>query len=193
MAPRAKPKAKKASASKGKVPSRGTVATLPKQTKGKKRRMGDNSGKIPDEVYERHLAKIDTTGKAMDKAKEAYDQAKGVHQSAFKAAKGDGCDIDAIRLARKLDKQDAGVTQVTYANAARVLNLMGSALGEEQLNLFGSIVEPPPKVDVALQGQQAGKNAEPASNNPYLQGTEDHVIWSENHKVGIEQAKASFQ
>ena len=186
MANRAKPKS-----AKGKVKGK-AIATLPKSAKGK-RRAGHNSGKIPDEVYERHLAKIDTTAKAMDKAKEAYDQAKGVHQSAFKAAKGDGCDIDAIRLARKLDKQDAGVTQVTYANTARVLNLMGSALGEDQLNLFGSIVEPPPKVDVALQGQQAGKNAEPASNNPWPAGTDEFQIWLENHKVGVEQAKASFQ
>ena len=93
MAQRAR--AKKTAKSRGVVKSRGTVAVLPKR-KAKRRGRGDNSGdhSVPDEVYERHLAKIDSTAKAMERAKAEYDQAKGVHQSAFKAAKGDGCDID---------------------------------------------------------------------------------------------------
>lgn len=189
MATRANAKNRKAKT--GKIVSRGKVATLPKsamKAKGKKRGIGHNSGGgIPDEIYERHLAKIDTTAKAMEKAKEAFDQAKGVHQSAYKTAKNDGCDIDAIRLARKLDKQDHGVTQVTYANVARVLNIMGSPLGAEQLDLFGSIVEPSPAVDVALQGQNAGKNGEPMTNNPWPPGSEDFQVWHENWTLGQSQ------
>lgn len=184
MAERARAR-RKAAKTKG---LKGKVATMPKQPRGKKaRRAGHNSGEIPTEIYERHLAKIDTTSKAMEKAKEAFDQAKGVHQSAYKAAKNDGCDTDAIRLARKLDKADHGVTQVTYANVARILNIMGSPLGEEQLNLFGAIENPGPKVDVALQGQSAGKNGEPAENNPHTPGSDDYQVWFENWQLGQAQ------
>lgn len=180
MATRASGKKK----TKGKIPmkgdprkgSRGKVAKV-----AKKRGRGDNSGDhaVPDEVYERHLSKIDSTAKAMEKAKEAYDQAKGVHQSAYKAAKNDGCDIDAIRLARKLDKQDAGVTQVTYANVSRVLNIMGSPLGSQQLDLFGSIAQPEvqAKVDPGAQGLNAGRNGENRGNNPFNPGTPEFEQW----------------
>lgn len=187
MAARANPKKKKAAAAKGRVPSRGTVAKLPKPTKRKKGRRGDNSGdhSVPDEIYERHLAKIDTTSKAMEKAKEAFDQAKGVHQSAYKAAKGDGCDIDAIRLARKLDKQDAGVTQVTYANVSRVLNLIGSPLGSEQMDLFGAIAPAKPAEEApGIRGLKAGEAGLGRDANPYDPGSQAYQAYDEQWLAG---------
>lgn len=192
MAARAKPKAKKKAAS-GKVPSRGKVATLPKRKK--RGRRGDNSGdhSVLDEVYERHLHKINSTEKAMQKAKEEFDQAKGVHQSAYKSAKGDGCDIDAIKLARKLDTQDHGVTQITYANVARVLNLMESPLGSKQLDLFGAIAAAePPKPDPAVEGLKAGKEGAPAENNPHPVGTDDFAAWANSHKRGLKETTEGF-
>lgn len=189
MASRANPK-KKAAAAKGKVPSRGRVATLPKKTKAKKRRRGDNSGdhSVPDEVYERHLAKINSTEKAMQKAKEEFDQAKGVHQSAYKAAKGDGCDIDAIKLARNLDQQDHGVTQITYANVARVLNLLESPLGSAQMDLFGAIVTvDSPKVDPFVRGEADGKAAVDAGDNPYNAGSSEFQRWAEGWAKGQQE------
>lgn len=171
--------------------SRGRVAKT-----SKKRRRGDNSGdhSVPDEIYERHIAKIDTTAKAMEKAKEAFDQAKGVHQSAYKAAKGDGCDIDAIRLARKLDKQDAGVTQITYANVSRVLNLMGSPLGSDQLDLFGAIAGPAvvAKVDPMAQGLRAGRDGENRSNNPFSPGSDDFKTWDDYWITGQSEIVAKM-
>jgi hypothetical protein len=150
-------------------------------------------------VYERHLAKIDSTAKAMEKAKEAYDQAKGVHQSAFKAAKGDGCDIDAIRLARKLDKQDAGVTQITYANVSRVLNIMGSPLGDGQLDLFGAIAQPDKKgddntdgKDAYLLGEQAGKDAVNADANPFTPGSLKFGQWASGWEKGQNANREKF-
>lgn len=196
MAARANPKNKaKAKAAKGRVPSRGTVATLPKKAKNKKRRRGDNSGdhSVPDEVYERHLAKINSTEKAMQKAKEEFDQAKGVHQSAYKAARGDGCDIDAIREARKLDQQDHGVTQIKYANVARVLNIMGSGLGSDQLDLFGGILSMgKPKVDPAKDGFKAGVEAQPVENNPFAPGSEDFVAWANAYAEGQQKNMDEF-
>jgi len=188
MAERARAK-KKAAKGTGRVPSRGTVATLPKSAKAKGKKkpdIGHNSGmhKVPDEVYDRHLAKINSSEKSMQKAKAEYDQARGVHQSAFKAAKNDGCNIDAIRLARKLDSMDHGAVVTDYADVGRVLNLMKSPLGSQQMDLFGSITPPEPPVDAALQGQMAGRNGEPAQNNPHTPGTENFTIWAENWVAG---------
>lgn len=188
MANRASAKSKKART--GKVVSRGRVAVLPKQSKaakgkGKKRGIGDNSGSgVPDEIYERHIAKIDSTSKAMNKAKEAFDQAKGMHQSAYKAAKGDGVDIDAVRLARKLDKQDAGVTQILYANTARVLNLMGSPLGEEQMDLFGAINPKPPEEAPGVRGLKAGEAGVDRTANPYKPGSSEYQAYDDQWLVG---------
>ena len=189
MAQRASGKNQKAAA-KGKVPSRGNVATLPKKAKAKKPRRGHNSGdhSVPDEVYERHLAKINSTEKAMQKAKEEFDQAKGVHQSAYKAAKGDGCDIDAIKHARKLDQQDHGMTQIMYANVSRVLNIMGSALGSEQMDLFGAIASvDAPKVDPFVRGEADGRAAVDAGDNPYNAGTDDFEKWAEGWAKGQQE------
>lgn len=193
MAQRAR--AKKAAKGRGVVKSRGTVAVLPKRKAKKRGGRGDNSGdhSVPDEVYERHLAKIDSTAKAMERAKAEYDQAKGVHQSAFKAAKGDGCDIDAIRLARKLDKQDSGVTQVMYANVSRVLNLMESPLGSKQLDLFGAIAVPAPApIDPFERGVGDGKAAVDAGQNPYDPGSPEFVKWAEGWTQGQEQNAAKI-
>lgn len=187
MAPRAKARPK-AKAAKGKVKGKGAIAVLPKQSKaksGKKRRIGDNSGSgVPDEIYERHLAKIASTAKAMETAKEAFDQAKGVHQSAYKAAKGDGCDIDSIRLARRLDKQDAGVTQILYANTARVLNLMGSPLGEEQMDLFGAINPKPAEEAPGVRGLKAGEAGRPRTENPFAAGSTEYQAYDDQWLEG---------
>lgn len=136
---------------------------------------GHNSGVVPDEVYDRHLKKIDLTAKALDKAKEVYDQARGVHRSAFKAAKDDGVNIDAVRLARKLDKLDLGVVATDYSDTGRVLRLMKSPLAE-QLNLFADVAPPAP-VNPVLAGEHAGKNNAPSDENPYSPGSEPFQMW----------------
>lgn len=168
MAERAKAKAKKATAKGGKVTSRGKVAKVGP---------GHNSGGVPDEVYERHLKKIDSTDRAMAKAKVEYDQAKGVHQAAFKAAKGDGCDIDAIKLARKLDQQDAGAVAIQYSETGRILKLMGSPLSVE-MKLFEDI-DLPIATKASLDGKQAGAMSAPRDTNPHKQGSPEFVAWDD--------------
>jgi hypothetical protein len=94
MAERARSKtAKGKSASGKKKPPKGGQASRGRVAKAKSGR-GDNSGDhgVPDEVYDRHLKKIEATAKALDKAREALNQARGEHRSAYKLAKDDGCD-----------------------------------------------------------------------------------------------------
>lgn len=184
MAERAKAPAKK-SRKGGKIKSRGTVAELPKSAK-RKPGIGHNGGGPSDELYARHWEKIESTSKAAEKAKEAYDQAKGVHQAAYKQAKQDGCDTDAIRLLRKLHKQDQGVVTMMYSNVARVARIVGSPYGPEQLGLFDNMESPAgsPKVDANLQGQMAGKQGEPRDNNPFSPGSDDYQTWDDGWMTG---------
>jgi len=190
VAARAKAKKKSTkgrSASGGAVGSRGRVAKTASPGKG------HNSGGPSDELYQRHWAKIETTAKAVEKAKEAYDQAKGVHQSAYKTAKSDGCDTDAIRALRKLHKQDQGVVTMLYSNIARVARIVGSPYGPDQLDLFSGMEEPGEVVDVALQGLNAGKNAEPVDNCPYPPGSDNYVMWRDNWEKGQEQVREGLR
>lgn len=183
MAERAR--AKKKAAAKKKVPpkgaqgSRGRVARVAKAKSGR----GDNSGEhgVPDEVYDRHLKAIDRTARALDKAQEELNQKRGEHRSAYKLAKDDGCDIEAIKLARKLDQTDHGIVIVTYSNTGRVLQLMRSPLAE-QLDLFASMAPVVEKmkeegVDQVLAGAHAFSNEEPMDNNPHIPGTMKFGQW----------------
>lgn len=147
---------------------------------------------VPDEVYARHLDKIERTGRAMERAKEAYDQAKSAHQNAYKQAGEDGCDKDAIRLARKLDKQDHGIIHTTYSNVARVLNLMGSKLGSEQLGLFDNLPGALPVPTALEMGERAGRAGDPMSGGGHKPGTEAFAQWEEGWRIGQQTLQAGI-
>lgn len=185
MAERARAKGKKATAKKkapkGAQASRGKVAKT-----AAKPGIGHNSGSVPDEVYDRHLKRIDQTAKAMDKAKLEYDQKKGEHRSAFRAAKDDGVNIDAVRIARELDKQDAGVVVTNYSDVGRVLRLMESPLAD-QMDLFQNIEVPLP-ANATLAGTQAFKSGNDRSTNPYKAGTAEYVNFDTAWKAEADKA-----
>lgn len=187
MAERAK---SKKTAAKGRVSSRGTVATLPK--KGKKAGMGHNSSgmhAVPDEVIKRHLETLKAKKKALDKVvadyREALDQARGVYRSARKVAQKEGVNLKGFDIMIALDGEDMGHVQVNYADVARYQKLTDSPL--LQLDMFSGMLAPEPKVDVALQGQQAGKEGVDRSDNPHKPGSDDYLIWEENWQIGQNQ------
>jgi len=200
LATRASAKSKKART--GKVPSRGKVATLPKSAlkakgKGKKARraLGDNGGPgLTDAQIKAELNRLNRLYSDWEKDRDVAKQSNGVYRSAIKAAKKIGIDTDAYIGARDKDRADHGKIIVQAANEGRYLRIMDSPLAT-QMDLFQNLnpEEAPPTLDVALQGQMAGKNAEPESNNPYLPGTDDFQIWLENHKIGIGQAADSLR
>lgn len=197
MANRAKPKTAKKKAAKGRVVSRGTVATLPKR-KSKKRGIGDSSDfhAVPDEVIERNLVAVKAKKKALDKIvadyKEDLDQARGVYRSARKLAKKEGVNLKAFDILVALESDDLGHVQVNYADVARYQQLTDSPL--LQLDMFKGMLAPPAaKVDANLQGQHAGKNAEPAENNPFTAGSEDFQSWAEGWATGQQMNMDKFK
>ena len=184
MAERAKSKPK--GAAKGKVSSRGTVATLPK--KGKKAGVGHNSGlhAVPDETIRTNLMALKAKKKALDKVvadyKEDLDAARGVYRSARKLAKKEGVNLKGFDIMIALETEDMGHVQVNYADVARYQKLTDSPL--LQLDMFSGMLQPEPKVDVALQGQQAGKEGVDRGDNPHKPGSDDYLIWEENWQIG---------
>ena len=186
MAERARAK-KKTAKGKGKVPSRGTVAVLPKRTKGKPG-PGHNSGlhAVPDEVIGRHLDTLKAKKKALDKVvndyKEDLDQARGVYRSARKLAKKEGVNLKAFDILSELESDDMGHVQVNYADVARYQKITDSPL--LQLEMFSGMLAPEPKVDVALQGQEAGKEGVSPDANPHKPGSDEFQIWFENWQIG---------
>lgn len=176
---------------------KGTVATLPKGTKARgsrKTKPGSNEHAVPDDLILSHMAKVDRTAREMDKIKEAYDQAKGVHQSAFKAAKEAGVPIDALKAARKLMKRDAGEVVQEFAMVGRILTLAKHDLGAGQLDLFGGIsAATVAAVDPKQQGVMAGRGGEPAENNPLTPGTEEFVAWAEGWEAGQQENREKFK
>lgn len=193
MAERARAKGKKATtkkkAPKGAQASRGKVAKMAKA--GSVGHNSQNAGLSDDEVRI-EINRLNRLYADWEKANAEAKQVKGVYQSARKAAKKNGLNIDAYTQARDLDRQDHGRVLVDAADAGRYLRIMKSPLAL-QMDLFQNLEAPPPTVDVALQGQQAGKNAEPASNNPYTPGSDDFNIWAENHALGLKQVADGFR
>lgn len=141
---------------------------------------GHNSGAfhaVPDETYDRNIKKILNTKKALDKIKIEYDQKRGEHRAAYSTAKQDGCDIDAIRLALKLEESDAGVVVTTYSNVGRILKLIESPLAE-QMDLFQNMVIPLP-ANATLAGTQAFKEGHERGSNPFKAGTQEYANFDE--------------
>jgi hypothetical protein len=174
MAERARGSAKPRKAAKAKAKSNG---------------VGHNSGGVPDEVRQRWWDKIDQLAKALDRAKVPYDSAKGKLQQAYGAAEEDGVDVNALRAARKAQKQDRAVFAHTYVETGRFLRLINSPLADpEQLNLFPDPGWPEP-VNANLAGYVVGKAGGPIDDNPHTPGTESFAQWRTGHELGVDDLK----
>ncbi len=147
-----------------------------KAAKAKKPGPGHN-GEVPDEVIDRHLEAVNIKRLAMDKAKAEFDQKKGEFRAALKLAKEDGVNIDALRWAHDLSKQDTAEVLQRVHDTGRILKRMNVPLGF-QFGLF-SDVEAPKLVNPVLAGQAAGKSGAPRTDNPHPPGSDDFQLWDD--------------
>ena len=136
-----------------------------------------HNGEVPDEVIERHLEEVNTKRLAMDKAKLEHDQKKGEFRAALKLAKEDGVNVDALRWAHDLSKQDSAEVLRRVHDTGRMLKLMKVPLGT-QFSLF-SDVEAPKLVNPVLAGQAAGKSGAPRTENPHPPGSNEFQLWDD--------------
>ncbi len=133
--------------------------------------IGDN---VPDEVYERAIERITKTSAALETA-------KAKHRQAYSEAKDDGCNIDSLKLALKLhNKRDHGTVLIDYTTAGRILKIMDSPLAT-QLSLFQDLANKPSPY---AEGEQAGKAAVDAGDNPHKPGSAAFLAWTEGWEHG---------
>lgn len=146
---------------------------------------GHNSGALDEDASLRKwLPKIASAKAASDKAQEEAKQEKGRYRAILKAAKKEGVDTDAVIEAREWEKDDPAERARRLRYIGRVLAYDKSPLAT-QMDLFQNIVVPDP-LAARSEGLAAGKNAEPAENNPYTPGGEEFEAWAEGWAAGQE-------
>lgn len=143
---------------------------------------GHNSGEVPDETIARHVDLIKAAEIEWREARDKAAELQGVLRNRYKVAKGDGVDIDSLKLAFRIAERASGEVVSEQRNVGRYLRIMGSPLGT-QWSLFDGDAGGEGKaavgaLDAELQGQAAWRNKEPPENNPFTPGTENFVQWA---------------
>ncbi|MBX3502813.1 MAG: hypothetical protein KF889_25490 [Alphaproteobacteria bacterium] len=141
---------------------------------------GHNSKTPPAEFDEatlqHHIDQIQGAHLRLEEKLRETASVRGEFAAIKKAAKKAGAPVAAIMEALGLKKQEAGEVVSHYRNVGRVLKMLNAPLGT-QWNLFAD-VETVDVMDADAAGYHAGKNGEPASNNPHQAGTEEHARWT---------------
>lgn len=155
--------------------------------KGRKRNVNGSPGvghnsNVSDEAYKRWLSKIETADAAYVRARDIATKRKGELGQIYEAAEEDGCNITAIKEARKKHKLEHTQVAADYVEMGRVLRLMQSPLAV-QLSLF-TPPDWPEEVRAGLDGKLAGKNGEPIDNCPFKPGSMAFVAWRDNWEAG---------
>jgi hypothetical protein len=148
-------------------------------------------GGPPDEVYQRWLSKIETAENAYDRAAENSKKRKSELGNIYTGAKDDGCDIDAIKRARKEAKRAAADVAAEFANIGRVLRIMKSPL-QLELGLFSQPDWPEP-VSANLHGYRVGKAGGSIDECPHIPGTESFAAWMTGHEGGQAENRESLR
>ena len=144
-----------------------------------------NPGPVSDETVGMHVNLIKAAETNWQEARDRAAELQGVLRNRYKVAKNDGVEIDALKLAFKIAQRTSGEVVSEQRNVGRYLRIMGSPLGTQWSLFEDSVTEDGrPKVDSNLQGQHAGRNGEPAENNPFTPGSADFVAWAEGWVVG---------
>lgn len=157
--------------------------------------IGHNSrgSNVTDAIYNRWLNRIDSADAIYQRAKDNASQKRGELNAIYASAKEDGCNIRAIKSARKKDRSDHIEVAMDYDDEARVLRLMKSQL-VEQLCLFPDVKEArDPLVTAAMAGELAGRRGEPVDNNPHSPGTELYVKWRASWDTGQQALAERFR
>jgi hypothetical protein len=161
-----------------------------KAGKAAKAKPGHNQ-EPPAETLRINAEKIEAALIAIEDAAKVMQSARGLLSAARKVAKKDcgsktwADSIEAaVKLNRSAKKGGTGGIITEHRQMSAVLKAMDCPLGT-QFNLFAVADvkasegegKPAPAMDAELQGQHSFHNAEPVTNNPFQQGTEEFVDW----------------
>jgi ribosome modulation factor len=157
---------------------------------GHNSRVGLPEGGPPDEVWQRWLSKIETASNAYDRAAEISRKRKSELGNIYDGAKDDGCDIDAIKKARKDAKRPVADVAAEHVNIGRVLRLMKSPL-QLELGLFAKPEWPEP-VNANLRGYRVGKAGGSIDECDYQPGSETYIAWRNGYDSGQAETRETL-
>jgi ribosome modulation factor len=183
--------AERARASVPKKRSAKSKAKAPGNGAGHNSRVGLPSGGPPAEVKLRWLSKVDTAGALYDRAAEIAKKRKSELGNIYAGAKDDGCDIDALKVARKLHKRAHADVAAEYSATGDWLRLMHSPLAE-QLELFKTPDWPEP-VNANLAGYRVGRAGGSVDECEYQPGSETFASWRVGYDLGQEENRESLR
>jgi hypothetical protein len=143
------------------------------------------SHNVPPETFLRHYRTIRDAAAAHKDSGMALARCK-------KAAKGDGIDLDALRLMQGFARLDSDEAELQFRNLIRYAKWAEIPLGT-QADMWGE--DSYPKVpDSARADQQeweagdaglsAGRSGRERTENPHLAGSREHVAWDREWAKG---------
>ncbi len=150
----------------------------------KKAKAEERKSNVPDEVKKRNWDAITDALAVMAAAEKELKRAKGVVQSCYSTAKNDGCNIEAMKKLRKMEKVDSDEFDLDMKETARLAVVVGSPVAETSFML---ILGEADKVNFFTQGFTAGKAGDDVTTCPYDAGSEDAEKWGKGWAAG--QAK----
>lgn len=166
------------------------IEQLAEQARKKNEKAGKkaNAGDVAEETVSMHIMLIKAAEGEWREARDKASELQGVLRNRYKVAKGDGVDIDSLKLAFRIAERSSGEVVSEQRNVGRYLRIMGSPLGT-QWNLFEEGVDEDrpvngdtPRIsEPELAGQHAASNGEPRSNNPHQPGSQDFIDWDMGH------------
>lgn len=165
--------------------------------------IGHNSGGITDDELKRLIEASQEAKSEVDAAQTILDKANSVYSKSLDVLKNRaGASLKeavkkylAEKKARK--KEGDGVLVTEQRHKARIMRIMSDPLytqwsffdNEEDRGKMGTPSERrpvPAGMEADLQGQHAAHNDEPMSNNPFVQGTENYMLWEEGWRRAVD-------
>lgn len=178
---------------KGKTPEERSeiaqLAALARKQNEAKAKAAARKSNVPDETYQRNWEAIDEADIVVAALKKELKQAEGVLRQRYATAKQDGCNIEAMKKLRAMQKIDVDELDHDLKTVARIAGIVGSPVAETSLM---KLLEETDKVNPFTQGFTAGKAGDDVATNPHQPGTTEFVKWAEGHKAGTAKLHDEF-
>lgn len=156
-----------------------------------KKAKGKNVGEASDETVGMHVNLIKAAEIEWRELRDKATQAQGVLRNRYKVAKGDGVDVDSLKLAFRIAERSTGEVISEQRNLGRYLRIMGSPLGH-QWSLFDEPDADGATLDAAAKGERDGREGVDRSENPYQPGSPDWFSYNNSWQVGQDSIAAGL-
>lgn len=136
---------------------------------------------VPDEVYKRNWEAISDAIAVMNAAEKELKRAKGVVQACYSTAKNDGCNIEAMKRLRALEKIDTDELDLDMKTVARIAGIVSSPVAETSIM---RLLDEADDVNYFTQGFTAGKAGDAKTTCPHPPGSDEAERWGRGWDEG---------